>query len=309
MKKYIIVFCDPGIDDTIALMYVLLNPLLELVAVVTSYGNVTQAQATINASYVLHLAGMSHVPVIPAACVSIAERHESHYPDIHGVSGLGLFTGQGHFPGNIHTFDHIRTLAAHYKRDLYVVELGRMTSLALALNVFQKEFRQIGGVYIMGGAFFMPGNRTAVAEANVYGDSIAAKFVLDHTEAVIAPLNVTSQATLSTSLVNLLANHPLFGNLFQHVFFHYQNYYSATNPSLPEAPIHDLLPVTLLHNQDIATFIKRDVTVVTKGEAKGMTIADLRPSSKAGHHHICWTINQTTFHNEVTDVFQISYTS
>lgn len=304
-----LLFCDPGIDDAIAVMYVLMNPNLELVGIVTSYGNVTQKQATTNASYILHVAGMSHIPVIPAACVSIAEKNEGVYPEVHGASGLGFLTPQGHFLGNIQSFDMIRSIALHYQQQLFIVETGRMTSLALALNVFQQELSYIGGVYIMGGAFFMPGNRTPVAEANVYGDSIAAKFVLHHTEAVLTPLNATEQAILPPSLVAKLIKHPLFGFLLEQLLPHYESYYFKKDPQAIGAPIHDLVPVILLENPEIATYIKRDVTVVTQGEAKGMTYIDLRASSKAGKHHIAWTIDQARFAEKVERVFFTSYTN
>ncbi|EFV79606.1 hypothetical protein HMPREF1013_00054 [Bacillus sp. 2_A_57_CT2] len=55
--KKILLFCDPGIDDSLAIIYTLLDPNLELVGLVTSYGNVTEDQATANAYYLLDLAG------------------------------------------------------------------------------------------------------------------------------------------------------------------------------------------------------------------------------------------------------------
>lgn len=53
-------FCDPGIDDSLAIMYSILDPEIELVGIVTSYGNVTQDQATATAAYLLKLGGKWH---------------------------------------------------------------------------------------------------------------------------------------------------------------------------------------------------------------------------------------------------------
>lgn len=196
-KKYVLLFCDPGIDDVIAIMYTLMHPQLELVGIVTSYGNVTKTQATENAAYVLHLSKMAHIPIIPAANTSLSTPFQQPFSDIHGSDGLGSFKRPPHSPGNIHQFDTIRQIVHYYQEELLIVELGRMTALAFALNLYREEMAQVGGYYIMGGAFMVPGNRTTVAEANIYEDPVAADFVFTHSNHVcITPLNTTNQAIL-----------------------------------------------------------------------------------------------------------------
>lgn len=74
MPKKILLFCDPGIDDSLAIMYTLLHPDLELVGLVTSYGNVTKKQATENAAYLLQLAGKTNIPIIPGAALPIQQQ-------------------------------------------------------------------------------------------------------------------------------------------------------------------------------------------------------------------------------------------
>jgi purine nucleosidase len=66
MKK-VLLFSDPGIDDSLAIMYALLHPQIELVGIVTGYGNVSQKQATQNAGYLLQLAGREDIPIIEGA--------------------------------------------------------------------------------------------------------------------------------------------------------------------------------------------------------------------------------------------------
>ena len=79
-KKKIFLFCDPGIDDSLAIIYTLLHPHLELVEVVTSYGNVTKDQATANAYYLLNLAGQKNVPIIPGLFNPYSRRRLSITP-------------------------------------------------------------------------------------------------------------------------------------------------------------------------------------------------------------------------------------
>ncbi len=154
MKHYVLLFCDPGIDDAMAIMLAIMHPQIELVGIVTSYGNVTKDQSTVNAEYLLKVAGMSHIPVIPAAFRSFSEFEEVSYPDIHGEAGLGSIMPEHHFPGNRLGFDTIRSILTTYNRQLTIIELGRMTALASALNLYENEFNQVKNVFIMGGAFF-----------------------------------------------------------------------------------------------------------------------------------------------------------
>lgn len=64
IKEKIILFADPGIDDSVAIMYALLNPGIKVLAIVSSYGNVTKEQATDNITYLLQLAGRSDIPIM-----------------------------------------------------------------------------------------------------------------------------------------------------------------------------------------------------------------------------------------------------
>lgn len=81
-------FCDPGIDDSLAIMYMMMDPEIELVGIVTSYGNVTREQATANAAYLMQLAGRTDIPIIPGASQPMGADDLVFYPEIHG-EGIG----------------------------------------------------------------------------------------------------------------------------------------------------------------------------------------------------------------------------
>ncbi|AIC96420.1 nucleoside hydrolase [Shouchella lehensis] len=292
MKHYVLLFCDPGIDDAMAIMLAIMHPQIELVGIVTSYGNVTKKQSTINADYILKVAGMSHIPVIPAAFRSFSAFEEVSYPEIHGVAGLGSIVPEHHFPGNRLGFDTIRSILTTYNRQLTIIELGRMTALASAFNLYENEFSQVKNVFIMGGAFFIPGNRTPVAEANVYGDSVSARFIFRFLQTTIAPLNVTSQAIITPPLIQRLTSHPTFGSTIQAILSVYIKYYQEKHPQLSGPPIHDIVPLLIMVNPSLATYVSRNIEVITMGEATGMTVIDLRPDSPIGQQKIAWTINQ-----------------
>ncbi|MFS0788560.1 nucleoside hydrolase [Shouchella sp. 1P09AA] len=291
MKHYVLLFCDPGIDDAMAMMLAIMHPQIELVGIVTSYGNVTKEQSIINADYILKVAGITDVPVIPAAFRSFSEFDEEAYPEIHGSAGLGSIIPPNHFPGNRVGFDTIRSILLTYKQNLTIIELGRMTALAKAFNLFENEFRYIKNVIVMGGAFFMPGNRTPIAEANIYGDSVSAKFIFNYLNTIITPLNITSQAMFTPALMQRLASHPKFGKTIQALLSVYTAYYKENQPHLPGPPIHDIVPLLVMVQPSLSTYVYRDVDVITNGKAKGMTMIDLRTMSEEGRHKIAWTVN------------------
>src|SRR4051794_40537500 len=87
--KKILLFCDPGIDDSLAIMYSILDPDIELVGIVASYGNMTKDQATANAAYLVRLAGRTDIPIIPGTSMPVQEGILRIYPEIHGEEGLG----------------------------------------------------------------------------------------------------------------------------------------------------------------------------------------------------------------------------
>lgn len=65
-------------------MYTMLHPDIELVGIVTSYGNVTKEQATANAAYLVQLAGRNDIPIIPGASQPVQQEDVTFYPEIHG---------------------------------------------------------------------------------------------------------------------------------------------------------------------------------------------------------------------------------
>ncbi len=93
----VLFFGDPGIDDSFAIMYGLLHPEIEIVGIVTGYGNVEHIHAAHNAAYILQLANRQDIPVISGATKPLTEEITTYYPEIHGAEGLGPI----HVPGNI----------------------------------------------------------------------------------------------------------------------------------------------------------------------------------------------------------------
>ncbi|WP_419865884.1 nucleoside hydrolase [Ureibacillus xyleni] len=305
MTKKILLFCDPGIDDSIAIMYSILDPDIELVGIVTSYGNITRDKATANAAYLVHLAGRSDIPIIPGATKPVQDEDVTFYPEIHGEDGMGPIQIPRNFRYQIYPFDTIRFIIEKYKNELIIVDTGRSTNLATAFILYPDHMKMVQSFYVMGGAFFVPGNITALAEANFYGDPAASNFILQYAHNLtITPLNVTQHAVLTQQFVNAISQNKnnIYASLVDPIYKYYYEFYKKSNPGINGAPIHDLLTILVVKNPTIVDYINYDAKVIEGTDAKGMSYIDYRPTSKKGKTKIAIKLHYNDFIKELSNV-------
>ena len=210
--KRVIIDCDPGIDDTAAILLALASPELEVVAVTTTYGNASVETCTANALRVLSAAGRSDIPVFMGAGKPLlrpaTEGWASH---IHGGDGLGGIIGDGSKAPSGRLQDKHATLAIveavmNAPGELTILALGRMTNVALALSLEPNVAGAVQEIVVMGGAVTVPGNVSGVATANLHEDPEAAAIVY-RSGASIAQvgLDVCNRVTVSPAQLEAIA--------------------------------------------------------------------------------------------------------
>lgn len=280
MEK-ILLFGDPGIDDSLAIIYGLLHPELEIVGIVTSFGNVTQEQTEQNAAYLLSLAGREDIPLISGAKYPLSGESVTFYPEIHGPDGLGPIRPPDNIFPNILNFDEVFTIIEKYKNELIIVDVGRSSSLAISFILGGDIMNKVKAFYLMGGAFLVPGNVTAQAEANFYGDPIATNLVVERGRNVtIIPLNVTNEAIVTPKVIDFISRKSAnpFSILIEPIFDYYFEAYKKNVPGIQGAPIHDVVTLSAIVNPMLIEYTSRRVTIELFGEAKGESLADFRPT-------------------------------
>ncbi len=288
-----------------AIMYTMLDPELELVGIVTSYGNVTQDQATANAAYLVQLAGKNNIPIIPGASTPVQEDEVTFYPEIHGEEGIGPIQPPRNMQYQIYPFDTIRLIIERYKNELIIVDTGRSTTLATAFILFPDQLKMVHSFYVMGGAFFVPGNVTPLAEANFFGDPTSSNYVVKNAHNLtITPLNVTQFAIITPDIVEDISKNKknVYASIMAPVFEYYYDFYKETVPGILGAPIHDLLTIILIKNPAIVDYIYYNANVVEGIEARGMSYIDLRPTSKTGETGIAIHLHYEAFIEEFSKV-------
>ncbi len=175
----LIIDCDPGVDDAVALFLAFAAPELELLGITTVAGNVDGALTARNARLIRQIAGREDVPVVAGAERPLV-RAPIEADHFHGESGLGdlaIFepaapAAAGHAASFI-----AQTVMAHPPGTVSLAVTGPMTNLALALALEPALVQRLGPVAVMGGARTEGGNITASAEYNIYADPHAAQAV------------------------------------------------------------------------------------------------------------------------------------
>ncbi len=268
--------CDTGVDDAIAILLSKHLTNLELVGVTSVAGNVEIEKTTRNALCVLELAGMEHVPVYRgAAKPMMCEPITAYY--VHGQNGLGDLSvpEPKRAPASLPAWDAIYETAKRYAGELTIVAIGPLTNLGLALAKYKELPKLISRIVLMGGAA-VGGNVTPSAEFNIYADPEAADMVFTcGAEVVMCGLDVTMRAFLTPEELDELGELGSLQAKFargaaQGVLAFSKGY------GLPGMSMHD--PVTLLYADDDSYFTAKraGVRVETKGKlTRGKTVTDL----------------------------------
>jgi purine nucleosidase len=195
--------CDPGIDDALALLLACGSPELELLGITTVAGNRPVDITALNACRIMDLAGRHDVPVFAGASRPLTQA-QARCNLVHGEDGLGgVQLPCGRRPAAEHASDFIaRTLLAEPAGSVTLVAVGPLTNLALAEIEHPGLLQRAKSLVVMGGAAFRPGNITPCAEFNFHADPLAAHTVMESGPMVhMFGLDVTSKAAMSEAWI------------------------------------------------------------------------------------------------------------
>lgn len=173
MARKIILDCDPGHDDAVAILLAAGNPAIDLVGITTIGGNQTLEKVTFNARQVMTIAGLIDVP-LHAGCTRPLVRPVEVAADVHGDSGMEIHGFELPDPRvsveQAHAVDFIiDTVMSHEPGTITLVPTGPLTNIAMAARKEPRIVERVREVVLMGGGYH-EGNKTATAEFNISVD-------------------------------------------------------------------------------------------------------------------------------------------
>lgn len=276
----LIIDCDPGVDDTMALMYAALHPDIDLLAVGTVWGNVDIATGTRNALHTLAMVDAADVPVAVGAAGPLVGRDVEYATDVHGADGQGnAFDGaEVGQPVDIPAAQQIVDLVRAHPGEVWIAALGPLTNLAAALVLEPELPTLVAGVSVMGGTAAAPGNVTPVAEANIAQDPEAAAAVFGAPwQLIMCGLDVTMTVLVTAERRSVLdAGGPAAQYLSRILQFYGD--FCATTFGTWCATMHDTIAVAAAAGTlEVTTGPVVNVEVdCSDGPSRGATLCDLR---------------------------------
>jgi inosine-uridine nucleoside N-ribohydrolase len=265
----ILLDCDPGHDDAIALLLALGSPELELLGVTTVAGNQTLEKTTANALRVLEHVGRDDVPVAAGADRPLVrEPFVAAY--VHGETGLDgpdLPPARGK-PVDQHAVDF---LAERIEPDVVLVPTGPLTNVALLLARYPEKRPE--RIVLMGGSI-AEGNVTPAAEFNIWCDpEAAARVFTSGIDVTMVGLDVTHKALFTDRYAERLEGRA--GTMTRELLAFYNRFHAEVY-GFDGSPIHDALAVAAVFRPELMETKHRGVKIDTESElSRGRTLVDL----------------------------------
>jgi inosine-uridine nucleoside N-ribohydrolase len=270
----VILDCDPGHDDAIAILLALASPEVDVLGITTTFGNQTLEKTTANALRVLTLAGRDDVPVAVGAERPL-RRPLVVAAHVHGESGLDgpLLPEPVSAPTALGATDFMAEAIGASQRPVTLIPTGPLTNVASYLAAHGAA--GIGRIVLMGGAI-AEGNMTPAAEFNIWADPEAAHAVFEcGLDVTMVGLDVTHRAVTTPALQERLRALGAVGTFVAELVDFFAVYHRETY-GWEGAPIHDAVAVAEVIRPELVTTLLRNVEVELESElCRGRTVVDL----------------------------------
>ena len=304
MTHKIILDCDPGHDDAIALLVAARHPAIELVAVTTVAGNQSVEKTSLNALKICSFAGIKNVPIAKGMTGPLL-RPPCYASDIHGESGLD---GPALAKPTIdlspqHAVELLIETLLQSDGDITLVPTGPLTNIAMAMRREPAILPKIKAITLMGGAISV-GNVTPAAEFNIWADPEAANIVFRCGRPItMVPLEVTHQALATPEICERLCKTRRPVALLVAELLNYFAETYRTNFGVASPPVHDPCAVVAVIEPEIVRITKMNVEIELYGQwTAGRTVCDLyQKSGREPNINVGYDIHVAHFWDIVID--------
>jgi inosine-uridine nucleoside N-ribohydrolase len=274
-KTKILIDCDPGHDDLVAILYAAKH--LDLVGVTTVHGNNTLGNTTRNGLIALELGGID-VPLAMGCSEPLVQKSVGVAAG-HGKSGLDGhdFPEPKRKPIDVHAVDFIIETARRHKEELVIATVGPETNVAMAIKREPRLREWVREITIMGGSTTI-GNFTPVAEFNIAADIEAAAAVFESGIPFrMVGYNITRQTGFDANDIRRMRESGRRAALSVADLMEFYLRRQGEMFGLSVAPMHDVCAIVPYVRPDLIDFLETSVRVELAGAfTRGMTVCDLR---------------------------------
>jgi inosine-uridine nucleoside N-ribohydrolase len=278
MPQKILIDTDPGVDDAMAILFALRSPELEVLGLTSVFGNTYVDIAALNALRLVELEGNEKIPVAKGAGRPLLISPRSIGDFVHGKDGFGnsyLPPPSGELLDKPAAQFIVETVTRH-PHEVTLVPVGPLTNIALALRLEPKIVDLVSQVVLMGGAAYVPGNSSPVAEANIVKDPHAAAIVFGAGwPLTMVGLDVTMKCVMTEKYLEVLGE---VGNpatdLIKRILPFYQDYHDQAYGMGGDIHTHDPSAIAYLLNPGLFQTESMPVFVETEGHCAGQTVPD-----------------------------------
>ncbi|HII4468829.1 TPA: nucleoside hydrolase [Clostridium perfringens] len=276
-KRKVIIDCDPGIDDALAIILALKSKEIEVIGITTVSGNVKSLQGAKNALKVLKLLGRLDIPVYLGESKPI-KRELVTAQDTHGEDGLGET-----FLEEVSS-EYIRENGVDFilntlKNDenVSIIALGPLTNLCRAIEKDSESFHRVKEIVSMGGAYKSHGNCSPVAEFNYWVDPHGAREFLKkfNGEFTMVGLDVTREIVLTPNLREMIHQFKdEIGDFIYDITRFYVDFHWEQERTLG-CVINDPLAVEYFINRELCEGFKAYVDIACEDISMGQSVVDV----------------------------------
>lgn len=276
-KRKVIIDCDPGIDDALAIILALKSKEIEVVGITTVSGNVESLQGAKNALKVLKLLGRLDIPVYLGEGKPV-KRELVTAQDTHGEDGLGET-----FLEEVSS-EYIRENGVDFilntlknQENVSIIALGPLTNLCRAIEKDSESFHRVKEIVSMGGAYKSHGNCSPVAEFNYWVDPHGAREFLKkfNGEFTMVGLDVTREIVLTPNLREMIHQFKdEIGDFIYDITRFYVDFHWEQERTLG-CVINDPLAVEYFINRELCEGFKAYVDIACEDISMGQSVVDV----------------------------------
>ncbi|HHD2602362.1 nucleoside hydrolase [Clostridium perfringens] len=276
-KRKVIIDCDPGIDDALAIILALKSKEIEVVGITTVSGNVESLQGAKNALKVLKLLGRLDIPVYLGEGKPV-KRELVTAQDTHGEDGLGetfLEEVSSEYIRENGVDFILNTLKNH--ENVSIIALGPLTNLCRAIEKDSESFHRVKEIVSMGGAYKSHGNCSPVAEFNYWVDPHGAREFLKkfNGEFIMVGLDVTREIVLTPNLREMIHQFKdEIGDFIYDITRFYVDFHWEQERTLG-CVINDPLAVEYFINRELCEGFKAYVDIACEDISMGQSVVDV----------------------------------